>query len=448
MKQGIVRLLLLLAALPVHAATLAADDYALWLAPVDGGAPIAEHRADAAMSPASTMKLLTSWVALQTLGPNYRWQTRFVSDAPIKNGVLKGDLVWVGGGEPRFRADDLVAMLRELRRRGVREIAGNLVLDGSVFSRVSSADDFDGDAECVFAIPPDPHLTNLKVAWLQFFNDGAGVRAALEPALPGVVLDSRLSDGGDGECGDVRSRVAVRHDDSRVEVSGKLPRACDGAQTFLNLLSPADFAGQSFAALWRELGGAGPRRVVAGTAPAGARVLASHESEPLSTVLADVNKYSNNTMARTVYLTLGRGPGDTPANAERAVRQRLAEAGVSDEALVLENGSGLSRHERFSARLLGEVLRNGARGPWYPELAASLPIAGEDGTLKKRLKDWGPRLRLKTGTLADVRALAGYYQALDGRRYALVAFVNGTSVAETNGAIDELIGDALARLPR
>ncbi|TCP11038.1 D-alanyl-D-alanine carboxypeptidase/D-alanyl-D-alanine-endopeptidase (penicillin-binding protein 4) [Crenobacter luteus] len=434
--------------LPAVAAPLAAGDYALWLAPVDGGAPLLEHRADAAMNPASTMKLVTSWAALQTLGPNYRWRTRFVSAAPIESGVLKGDLAWIGGGEPRFRDGDLIAMLRELRRRGVREIAGNLVLDGSTFSRVAPAADFNGDAERVFTIPPDAHLTNLKVAWLQFFHDGAGPRAALDPALPGVTLDARLVDGGELPCGDVRGHVAIRHDDARVEVTGRLPRGCDGAQTYLNLLSARDFAGQSFAALWRELGGAGPRATVSGAAPAGAAVLAERESAPLTAVLADVNKHSNNTMARAVYLTLGRGPGDTPANAERAVRQSLAEAGIADEALVLENGSGLSRRERVSARLLGEVLRHAARGPWYAEFAASLPIAGEDGTLQKRLKDWGPRLRLKTGTLADARALAGYYQAGDGRRYALVALVNGQSAASSNGAIDALVAEALARLPR
>jgi D-alanyl-D-alanine carboxypeptidase/D-alanyl-D-alanine-endopeptidase (penicillin-binding protein 4) len=423
------------------------DDYALWLAPVEGGAPLVEHRAEVPLNPASTMKLVTAWSALQRLGPDYRWRTRFVSNAPLVDGVLQGDLVWIGAGDPRFSEDDLLSLLRDLRRRGIRKIAGKLLLDNSVFRGIGSADNFGGDAERSFTVPPDAHLTGFKVAWLQFYADAGGARAMLDPALPGVSLHARLRDGGEQECPDVRRFVQISQDGSgNVAVEGVVPRACDGARAYVNVLGAGEFAAQSAQALWHELGGEGLSAWAYGGAPANATVLAQHDSGTLASVLVDINKYSNNTMARTVFLTLGAGAPDTPAAAEQAIRQTLAASKLSDQGLVLENGAGLSRRERIPARLLGEILREAARGPYSAELAATLPLSGTDGTLKHRLGQWGPRLRLKTGTLENARALAGYWYAPDGRRYVLVAIVNAPNARALTAALDQTVSEALQRI--
>ena len=453
MKRLLAAALLMLAcwALPACALELygiKSDEIALWAAPVEGAAVLEAYRAEQAINPASTMKLLTGWSALTRLTPDFHWHTELVSNAPLVNGVLQGDLYWIGAGDPHFANRDLQGMLRALRARGIERIEGRLLLDKRAFSRIGSASDFGGDAARVFMVDPDTHLTGLKVAWLRFFNDGNGARVVLDPPLAGVRLSSALRDGGDGPCDDVRKQVDIQVEKERVSVSGALPRSCDGVQSFVNVLDHDQYAGQAFAALWRELGGSGPLASGRGTAPAGARVLASHDSEPLPVALTDINKYSNNTMARVLYLTLGRvagGSGDTVGDAERAVRQTLAEAGIDAAPLVLENGAGLSRRERVSARLLGEVLRHAARGPYGGEFLASLPIAAADGTLRKRFADLGPQLRLKTGTLDGVRALAGYWQAADGRRLAIVAIVNSPRAAELVPSLDRVVADLVAR---
>lgn len=427
------------------------DEVAIWAAPVEGGAELASLRADAAVNPASTMKLVTSWTALNRLKPGYRWTTRLVSAAPLENGVLKGDLVWVGAGDPRFSTANLQELLRGLRQRGVQRIDGRLLLDKSAFSSIGTAENFGGDEGKSFTVEPDTHLTGLKVAWLRFFNDANGARVVLDPPLAGVSVQAKLSSaGGSASCPDVRQWVQIRQQAGQIEVSGKLPAACDGSQAYVNVLEHNDFAAQSFAALWAELGGSGPQGVAVAPAPAGARTLAQFQSEPLTVALADINKYSNNTMARTVYLTLGReeGGSDTPAAAQRAVRRLLAEQHISDEALVLENGCGLSRRERVSARLLGQVLLNAARGPYGGELLASLPLASEDGTLKRRFASIGPRLRMKTGTLKDVKALAGYWQAADGRRLAIVAIINSPRALAMGPALDGIVADLIHRFDR
>lgn len=456
MKSVLPAIALILLAATSTAATLdlhglKPDEVAIWAAPVEGGTELASLRADAAVNPASTMKLLTSWTALNRLKPGYRWTTRLVSAAPLENGVLHGDLVWVGAGDPRFSTANLQELLRGLRQRGVQRIDGRLLLDKSAFSSIGTAENFAGDEGKSFTVEPDTHLTGLKVAWLRFFNDANGARVVLDPPLAGVSLQARLSSaGGSAACPDVRQWVQIRQQDGQVEVSGKLPSACDGSQAYVNVLEHNDFAAQSFAALWAELGGSGPQGVALAPAPAGARTLAQFQSEPLTVALNDINKYSNNTMARTVYLTLGReeGGSDTPAAAQRAVRRLLAEQHISDEALVLENGCGLSRRERVSARLLGQVLLNAARGPYAGELLASLPVASEDGTLKRRFASIGPRLRMKTGTLKDVKALAGYWQAADGRRLAIVAIINSPRALAMGPALDGIVADLIHRFDR
>jgi serine-type D-Ala-D-Ala carboxypeptidase/endopeptidase (penicillin-binding protein 4) len=419
---------------------------ALWAGPVESDSTLVDWRADTPTSPASTMKLVTAWVALDRLGPDFTWQTNLVSDAAVVDGVLQGDIYWVGQGDPRFYADRLQVLLEQLRARGIRRIAGRLVLDGSAFRSIAPADGFDSDGGESFMVPPDPLLTNLNAAWLHYFNDGNGARATMEPPLAGVELVNRLQDGGEGACGDVRRHVTISSGDGRVVVKGRLPRDCDGAVSYLQPLPPRAFAGAAFVGLWRRMGGEGPTAQTEGRAPAGARVLASLDSDPLWRVLPDMNKFSSNPMARSLFLTLGRlSPvsGDTAADADRAVRQTLAAHGVSDRGLVLENGAGLSRRERVTARFLGEVLRTAARGPYAAEFAASLPVAGETGTLKHRFPDVGPRLRLKTGTLNNVVAVAGYWQAPSGRRLAIVAIVNRTAAAASKPALDAVVLDVI-----
>ncbi|MEQ6291420.1 D-alanyl-D-alanine carboxypeptidase/D-alanyl-D-alanine-endopeptidase [Vogesella sp. GCM10023246] len=448
------KLLLLLAVLatPLYASAPAGfndDEIALWAAPLEGNAVFESHRGEVAVNPASTMKLLTSWAALNRLGPNFRWQTEFRSSAPLQNGVLQGDLYWLGRGDPRLDSARLTEMLRQLRLRGVRDIAGKLVLDQSAWHGIGTAEGFGGDADRVFTVAPHTHQLNLKVAWLRYHFDAGQPQLTLDPPLPGITLENRLQVGDGASCGDVRRFVNITQQGALLRVSGRLPPACDGAANYVNLLDSDNFAGQAFAALWQQLGGSGPRGLAVATTPPGARSLLQLDStDTLASVLVDVNKYSNNTMARSVLLTLGAQfpvGGDTFADGERALRGLLAERQLPTAPLVLENGSGLSRRERLSARLLGEVLRDALRGPYGPELAASLPLAGEDGTLKKRLGEVGGSLRLKTGSLDNVRALAGYWQAPSGQRLVLVAIVNSARADKLTAALDAAVAALVTR---
>jgi D-alanyl-D-alanine carboxypeptidase/D-alanyl-D-alanine-endopeptidase (penicillin-binding protein 4) len=207
------------------------------------------------------------------------------------------------------------------------------------------------------------------------------------------------------------------------------------------VLDHARYFSAAFATLWQGAGGSWTGRVREGVVPSDARRIALHESAPLAEVIRDVNKFSNNVMARQIYLTMGAEASRQPASAARAeaaVRVWLDSRGLPMPELVLENGSGLSRNERISAASLARLLRHAFDGPLMPELMASLPLVGVDGTMRKRNGAAGSA-HIKTGLLADVRAIAGYVHAASGRRYAVVAIINHANAGSGQAAHDALL---------
>jgi D-alanyl-D-alanine carboxypeptidase/D-alanyl-D-alanine-endopeptidase (penicillin-binding protein 4) len=165
------------------------------------------------------------------------------------------------------------------------------------------------------------------------------------------------------------------------------------------------------------------------TLPADAKLFYEHDSLPLTEIIRLVNKYSNNVMARHLMLTLGvekYGPPATVASGRNAIRLWLANRGIQMPGFVLDNGSGLSRAERVTVRGLGEMLDRAWHSPFMPEFAASLPLSATDGTLRNRFKSPGMqgRIRLKTGHLDNVSALAGFVNAASGKTYVVAIIVN------------------------
>jgi len=196
--------------------------------------------------------------------------------------------------------------------------------------------------------------------------------------------------------------------------------------------------------LWSEIGGSWRGKLRNGTASPAARLLYTHESEPLSQIVRDINKYSNNVMARQLFLTLAAeaaGPPALPENASRAITDWLASKKLRAPELVLENGSGLSRAERISAASLAAILQAAAHSPVMPEFMASLPIAGTDGTMRKRMRavPGTGQAHIKTGLLSDVRSIAGYVLDKRGRRHVVVMIVNHPKAPEAQEALDALV---------
>lgn len=477
---------------------------------VDAPSPLIAVNASQPMNPASTMKLLTTYAALEALGPAYRWKTEAYLDGKLENGVLQGNLVFKGYGDPKLTLEEFWMWLRELRQRGLREINGDIVLDHSFFADASQDPaDFDNDPTRAYNVGTNALLLNFNAIHLHLVPDGKAAIAMLEPGLAGYTLQNNIT---------VSSRLRCRRnndikaslDGHTIKLDGKIPANCGEVDEYLSLLPHDEYFFAVFGSLWQELGGTLHGKLRVGAAPAESVPFAKYVSPELSELIRDINKFSNNIMARQVFLTLGTAdparlaasaappavngdaempddpadanvtdgqeggdiaPGTLPqpvqspdsgqpqtlplnlpqtrndtagASAPRSIawmHEWLKTQQLQFPELVLENGSGLSRKERISPRHLAQILQRVTHSPFSPELEASLPILGMDGTVKRRFhdSDLAGHAHLKTGTLDGVKSMAGYVEGGNGKKWIVVFIINHPHAASGQAAQDALI---------
>ncbi len=417
---------------------------AIVVQPVSGSGVSIAANESVPMNPASTMKLVTTYAALNLLGPSYTWRTEAFVTGALRKDVLEGDLVIRGGGDPKLVIENFWLLVNRIRTYGVREIRGDVVLDKSAFEPLEHDPGlFDGEVTRPYNAGPDALLLNFKALMFGFVPDPEArtVRVLATPMLAGLKPPIAVR-GIEGSCGDWRGRLQADFADPMAPVfRGGYPLSCGEKTWPISVLGHTQYFGAAFRALWNGMGGEWTGNVREGVVPADARRIAVHESIALAEVIRDINKFSNNVMARQLFLTIGaetsRQPGSTD-RAARAVRAWLSSHGLEMSELVLENGAGLSRVERISAANLARMLAHAYSGPLMPEFMSSLPLVGVDGTMKKRNGASGSA-HIKTGLLADVRAIAGYVLAASGRRYVVVAIINHANARDAQPAHDALL---------
>lgn len=410
-------------------------------------APRLQHRVDASMQAASLMKLLTTYAALDLLGPAFSWRTPIYIDGPVRDGVLVGNLYIQGQGDPQLVMERLWLLLRRVQGLGIRHINGDIVLDNSAFFVPDQdAAAFDGEALRPYNARPEALLINYKSIAMTFTPEPSGslARVQYDPPLWGVQTQDSVPLGS-GACADFRATLKADFSDPlHIRFGGTLPAICGEKVWSIAYADPATYAPRAVQGLWRGMGAGLDGSTYWGTVPAKlleAKPLLEWRSPPLAEVVREINKYSNNVMAQQVFLTLGREGGSGTARAEqsRAVLQKWWEARIgTEDAPLVDNGAGLSRSERVSARALGLLLQHAYRSPLMPELMASLPISGIDGTLV-RSKARAGSAHLKTGSIQGVNAIAGYVDAASGKRYAVVALINHANAAGARPVLDALV---------
>ncbi|BAL93820.1 D-alanyl-D-alanine carboxypeptidase/D-alanyl-D-alanine endopeptidase [Rubrivivax gelatinosus] len=400
---------------------------------------------DLPQNPASVTKLLTTLAALERLGTGWTWATPVWLQGEIRDSVLEGSLVIQGRGDPQLSADRLRAALRRVRQMGVLEIRGDIVLDGSAFAAPeAAAGDFDGDPSRPYNVQPAALLPSFRTVGYTFVPDpGAGVaRVLADPPLARTAVQPTVPLSA-APCSDWRTALGASFGPT-VRFAGRYPAACGELAWYVADPDPASYDARLLEALWTEAGGRLGGRARPGLAPRDVAPSFELRSPPLADLLRDMNKLSQNTMAEQITRTLAlqRRP-DLPADAagaRAALRDWLDEAlGPLPAGTVVDNGSGLSRATRLSAGLLARLLERGYASPAMPEFVASLPVAGIDGTMRRAKALVPGRAHLKTGSLRDVAALAGYVFADSGRRYAFVALVQHPNAAAARPAFDALL---------
>ncbi|MEX0144666.1 D-alanyl-D-alanine carboxypeptidase DacB precursor [compost metagenome] len=438
-----------------------------------GNTTVLSHGAERSMQPASTMKLVTTAVGLEQLGPIFRGRTELRTSADVINGVLKGDLILRGGADTDFNADVLEHMLQTLRTQGIVKIKGDLILDRQLFQPARpdiGAPPFDESAEFRYNVIPDALLLNTNLLDINMNSTERQLSILMQPALENVSItsDMKLIKGSCARWEDGWRPPEYRRDASgklQVILHGTFPQNCSKA-TSINVLDRNDYADRLFRATWKRLGGTitgtvreAPATGLPPTAePVGTRMLADHVARALPEVLRDINKTSDNTLARTLFLSLGSLqsdgwlgsrpvamalPEDTATRARQVIQEWFQRHQIDTQGMLVDNGSGLSRTGRIAPAQMAGVLQAMQQSPWAPEFQSSLPIVALDGTMRKRLLNSpaAARARIKTGTLKNVVAIAGYVPDANNQLCVVVAMINSDLVGNGNGraAVDALI---------
>jgi serine-type D-Ala-D-Ala carboxypeptidase/endopeptidase (penicillin-binding protein 4) len=391
----------------------------------DSGHVVMSQNADTPRSPASTIKTVTTFAALDMLGPAYIWQTRaWASDA---------DLVLQGGGDPYMTMERWWSFVQGLRAQGLKSIRGDIVIDDTAFSlEKEDPGAFDGRPNRSYNVLPDALMVNFQSIEFKLLADADSrqVQVIASPTPVNLDVENRIRFAPgrcSGSAGRVDFQVASARWD-RVVFSGALSPHCAARSFARVLLTPATYAFGTFVELWRESGGEFTGQLRIEPTPTDAKPLFSFDSLSLAEIVRLTNKHSSNLMARHLLLTLGKERFGTPATVEKgaaAIADWGHERGFDLAGVDIDNGSGLSRSTHISVLQMATILNAGYHSRFAPEYLASFPLAGMDGTLRTRMKSSpAGSVRLKTGHLDSVSGVAGYVTNSAGKTYILVSLVN------------------------
>lgn len=427
------------------------ETLSIYVEDVDTGETVLQWLDDEPRNPASTIKLLTTLVSLDTLGPAYRWKTEVFADGEIHGDQLDGDLVVKGYGDPFLVTERVWQLVRNIRLTGIREISGDLLIDDSYFD-VGDYDPaaFDRQPLRAYNVAPNALLMNFKVVryWFEPDHESDAVNVRLDPPLDNLSVENRLGLAS-GRCRGYQRGITISTNEpaDKVTFSGKFPSGCKRYAMDRAALSHNEFVYGLFGLLWRESGGVFDGSWHNAVADPEAEPIVSFDSLPLSEMIARVNKHSNNVMARQLLYTLSaevKGQPGTEEGGRQVISDWLTANDLESCKLAIQNGAGLSRNSRITAADMGSLLTFAWRQPYMPEYLASMSISGLDGTLSRRFRDADltGKAHLKTGSMDHVSAIAGYLQSRSGRRLALVAIQNYKDIHRGPG---EEVQEALLR---
>jgi D-alanyl-D-alanine carboxypeptidase/D-alanyl-D-alanine-endopeptidase (penicillin-binding protein 4) len=411
--------------------------------------PLVALNIDTPRNPASVMKLLPTYAGLEILGPDYTWETHIHLDGTLNNGTLDGNLIIEGRGDPFLVRETFWHLLFTLRNRGIQHINGDLLIDDEYFEdEKGSPADFDNKPYRVYNTFPDAALLNFRAHQFHFIPMDNGLHIYADPPASNLQIRNKVklvTGACKGMHRQLKFNVLKQGSLTTVSFSGNYPRRCGNQELLRAVMPNDDYIFGVFKALWQDMGGTITGNIGHTTVDADRPFYVVH-SKPLSEIITYINKFSNNVMTRQLLLTIGgeylNTVGSKTAGRE-AIAAWLQRIGIPAPELVIENGSGLSRSARISARTLSMLLLNALRSPYQPEFFSSLPLVGVDGTVRKRLNGIIPpgSARIKTGIIDNVRSMAGYVKSKNNKNYIIVSLQNHKGIQNTTGTLvqDEIL---------
>jgi serine-type D-Ala-D-Ala carboxypeptidase/endopeptidase (penicillin-binding protein 4) len=425
------------------------DSLSLYIKEYDASDPLLSVNIDTPRNPASVIKLLTTYAGLELLGPNYTWETNIHLDGKLTDGTLDGNLIIEGGGDPFLVRETFWHLLFTLRNRGLQHINGDLLIDDEHFEDENgSPADFDNKPYRVYNTFPDAALLNFRAHQFHFVPMDNKIHVYADPPASNLQIRNKLKLT-KGRCKGkhrrIKFNVYTQGSITTIEFSGDYPARCGTQDLTRTVLANDEYIYGVFKALWQDMDGT-INGSIGKASINGDKPFYVVPSKPLSEIITYINKYSNNVMVRQLLLTIGKEKLDTTgskATGRKAISDWLHNIGIPAPELIIENGSGLSRSARISAKTLAMLLQHALTSPYQPEFFASLPLVGVDGTVKKRLNGKLPpgSARIKTGVIDDVRAMAGYVKSKNNKNYIIVSLQNYKGIQNTTGTLvqDEIL---------
>lgn len=450
----------------VSAAPVNKGEWGLLVVDAATGETLYEKNADRFFTPASNMKLLTTALVLDKLGPDFRFRTTVETHGAIAQGVLSDDLILVGRGDPnlsnrKFPFDVkeefdgpsekvLIELADQVVAHGVKEISGDIVGDDSYFPRDRYPHGWEIDdmvweyGAAISAIVLDDNTVTLTLTPGE--KAGDRIVGAVEPATPDFAVRNEVTTSDRAEKADL---TLVREPGSNMVVlSGTLPAKSAPRKLVLAIQEPAQHAASMLARLLAERGvrfwGTARANHEPDPAEASRTVLAEHESLPLGDTLKLVNKISQNLHTEMLLRTAARQQGRWAKSDDllKFPEEFYAKVGIAPGDVLEEDGSGMSRHDLVTPRALVALLLYAHKQSWFPVYFGSLPVAGIDGTLNDRMKKAGMvgRIHAKTGSVEHVKNLSGYADTPGGRRLIFSFLSNNENVQDrqVHDALDGL----------
>lgn len=411
---------------------------------LDAAAPLLAHNIDTPLNPASVMKTVTTYAALQILGPEYRWKTEFYIDGKLTGGKLAGNLIVKGYGDPYLTEETMLPMARELRQHGLQHISGSLIVDNSYFqTELPHPGAFDNKPYRVYNANPSALMANYQATRFTLTPNtyARAIEISAWPADAGLVINNRMRFV-NGRCRGYhrwpKTWFTPRNNRLIAHFEGNYSPACGAHHIYRSVTPPAALFHGVFFPTWHYVGGTLKQGYRSGNTPANAALFYVHYSKPLADIIRLMNKHSNNVMTKQLLLTVGAhtlGAPGTLQKGRRAITQWMQEEGIDHTGFIIDNGSGLSRSARVTVNTLNQLAHHQWRSPWMPEMLSSLSILGRDGTGKKRFNgsELTGNMHLKTGVLDHVRSMAGFFHSANGKRYVVISLQNHKNIHKTIG---------------
>ncbi len=388
--------------------------------------------------PASLSKLVTAGAILNGLHPTYKYKTQLLSPAHIKDSVLAGSLYLKGGGDPAFVSENMWVLVNDLTRAGITSIDGDIIVDDSRFDDVRIGQDRESvRVDRAYDAPLGAMSMNWNAVNVYIRpGDKAGeaARVILDPDTPYLRLVNKATTAGagKGKTISVERTSENKFEGDVIRVTGRIAVGLPEVVFYKSITNPILWSGQNLVWFLKQRGIHVRGSVKKGVTPLDAQVVASVDSKPLSLIIADMSKWSNNFVAEMLVKNLAAEAGVLPATMAAGMLQLqkfLDAIGFKRGDYQFINASGFSRGNKMSPRQLGrilEIMRDDFTS--FPEFLTSLPIAGVDGTLRSRMKNTGAErwVRAKTGLLNGVVGLAGYAGQPDGTVRSFAFIYNGS----------------------